>query len=265
MPAVGKARQRFALLAAFLVATPSAPQAEGSAEPGPTATAARQAEARTYGVEWRLVRAGRATVTWDGNREGREPARQAKLRLESTGLVSRLYRVDNTYTAAMDEQFCASTTLLVAHEGSKHREVKVTYNATPGKASYLERDTQKDAPLASQEIDVPSCVHEVMGGLYKLRSMGLKPGQSAQLPVSDGKKAALVRVEAQEYESVTTPAGKFQALRYEVFLFNGVIYRRPGRLFLWLNQGGDRHLVQLRVRLSFPVGTITLQLEKDDA
>ena len=265
MPAVRDARPILVALAAALLAVPGAPQSDAGAGPRSTEPPLGKAEMRRYSVEWRLIRAGSATVKWDSYQAGQTPARQVQLRLESAGLVSRLYRVDDTYTAAMDEQFCVSNTMLVAHEGSKHREVKVTYNATPGKATYLEHDTAKNIAIASQEIDVPSCVHEVLGGLYKLRSMGLQPGQSAQLPVSDGKKSAMVRIEAQESEKVTTPAGQFKALRHEVFLFNNVIFRRQGRLFLWLTEDGERKLVQLRIRLSFPVGTITLQLEEEEA
>ncbi len=48
--------------------------------------------------------------------------------------------------------------------------------------------------------------------------------------MSDGRRAAQVKVDAQEREEVTTPAGTFKTIRYEVNLMNGVIYpaQRPG-------------------------------------
>ena len=83
-----------------------------------------------------------------------------------------------------------------------------------------------------------------------------------ELPVSDGKKVIMARVESQAKETIRTPLGQFNATRYEAFLFNGVLYARKGRLFVWISDDDKRLPVQIRVQLPFYVGTITLQLEK---
>ena len=54
-------------------------------------------------------------------------------------------------------------------------------------------------------------------------------GNPIQVPLSDGKKSASVKVEAQEREEVTTPLGKFKAIRYEVFMFNDVLINKKAR------------------------------------
>jgi hypothetical protein len=82
--------------------------------------------------------------------------------------------------------------------------------------------------------------------------------------MSDGKKFANVKVEAQEREQVNTPAGSFKAIRHEIFMFNNVLINRKARMFVWLSDDAQRLPVQLRVRLQFLVGTITLQLEKEE-
>ena len=82
--------------------------------------------------------------------------------------------------------------------------------------------------------------------------------------MSDGKKSAMVRVEAQDREEVTTKAGTFKTIRYESYVFNNVLYKRSARLFVWLTDDARRLPVQIRVRLNFPIGSITLQLEKDE-
>jgi hypothetical protein len=89
-------------------------------------------------------------------------------------------------------------------------------------------------------------------------------GQSAQVPLSDGKKSAMVRVEAQEREEVTTPLGKFKAMRYEVFMFNDVLINKKARLFVWLTDDERRVPVQIRARMQFLIGTIDLKLEKQE-
>ena len=100
------------------------------------------------------------------------------------------------------------------------------------------------------------------GGLYYLRTLHLEPGQSTQAPVSDGKKSVMARIEAQQREDVKTPAGTFKTLRYEVFLFNDVLYRRSARVNVWLTDDARRLPVQIRVRMQFTIGTITMLLEK---
>jgi hypothetical protein len=85
-----------------------------------------------------------------------------------------------------------------------------------------------------------------------------------QLPVSDGRKSAAVKVEAQEREQIKTPAGTFKAVRYEINLLNGVVYSRKGRAFVWLTDDERRLPVQIRLRMSFPLGTVTLDLEKEE-
>ncbi len=61
-----------------------------------------------------------------------------------------------------------------------------------------------------------------------------------------------------------TPAGDYKTMRYEANMLNGVIYSRKGRAFVWLTND-SRHLpVQIRLRMQFPIGTVTLQLAKEE-
>jgi len=213
-----------------------------------------------YGVEWRLIRAGMARVVWSPKGEGF----QADMHLESAGLVSKLYKVDDDYTVQMDASLCASNIYIKSEEGKRRRETKVTFDGPAGKASYLERDLIKDVVVLSKELETPACVHDYLGGLNKLRGHKLQPGQSVQIPMSDGKKFASVKIEAQDREQVKTPAGSFNAIRHEVFMFNNVLINKKARMFVWLSDDDRRLPVQLRVRMQFLVGTITLQLEKEE-
>ena len=124
---------------------------------------------------------------------------------------------------------------------------------------------QNNKVLRTAQVDIPHCVHDVLGGLLTLRGSPLEPGQSTLAPMSDGRRSAQVKVEAQEREEVTTPAGTFKTIRYETNLMNGVIYQRKGRAFVWISDDARRIPVQIRLRLAFPIGTITLQLQKENS
>jgi hypothetical protein len=190
-------------------------------------------------------------------------AHRAKLLLESSGVVSTFYRVYDRYEVNFDNSLCAVSTWMNAEEGKRRRETQVTFDRVRKRATYVERDLVKDVPVRNSEIDIPDCVHDVIAGLLRVAELGLEPGRSAEVPVSDGKKAVQARVEAQAREELVTKAGKFNSIRYEAHLFNGVLYARPARLNFWLTDDARRIPVQIRVRMQFPIGTITLQLEQN--
>jgi hypothetical protein len=213
-----------------------------------------------YNVEWRLITAGKAKLQWQ-----REPAGwQVNVHVESAGLVSKLYHVEDDYSANLRNSLCAETSQFLSHESSRVRETKIVFDAATQRASYTERDPVRNALLASHEIETPACVHDVAGGLYFMRTLNLEPGQSAQEAVSDGKKSAIAKVEAQAREDIKTPEGLFHTIRYEAYLFSGVLYKRPAHLNVWLTDDARKLPVQIRVRMSIAVGTITLLLEKHE-
>jgi hypothetical protein len=230
---------------------------EGASAPFPSA------EKLSYDIEWRLIYAGSAHLDLEP-KPGDPSNWDSQLRIESGGLVSKLYKLDDTYSIGMAEGFCTALTELNAIEGKRHRDTKVVYDHTRGKADYVERDLDKNTVIKTSEVDIPACTLDAVAGLYKLRMDKLEPGQSKQVPMSDGKKSAYARVEAQAHEQVKIKAGTFDTIRYEVFLFNGVLYSRKADLFVWLTDDAHRLPVQIRARMSFPVGTITFELTKDE-
>lgn len=213
-------------------------------------------ERLTYDIEWRLIHAGSAIV--DAQKTS------ARLKLESAGMVSSLFKVDDAYGVTYDEPFCATSSTLDAQEGKRHRETRVTYDRTKNRADYVERDVLKNAVLHTYDTAIPNCVLDVLGALISLRGLNLNPGQAATMPVSDGHHSASVKVEAQQREVIKTPSGTYKTIRCEPYLMNGVVYTRKGRVLIWLTDDAQRLPVQIQVRMSFPVGTVTLHLVKEE-
>jgi len=220
---------------------------------------AKPIEDLTYEIEWRLVRAGTARITKTPQGNG---GWQSDLSLVSAGLVSKLYRVNDSYSVHFDSAFCASGTYMRAEEGSRRRETNVTFNPETKKSSYIEKDLVKNNIALQKELDIPPCVQDVIAALNRLRAVKPPIGQSVTFPMSDGKRMVQAKIDAQEKESVKTSAGTFNTVRYEAHLFNDVLYQRKGRLFVWISDDDRRLLVRVRAKLNFPVGTITFQLEK---
>ncbi|HJT89568.1 MAG TPA: DUF3108 domain-containing protein [Bryobacteraceae bacterium] len=226
----------------------------------PQANGLPSQEALSYDIEWRLITAGKAQMDWS-SQDGR-PGWQLHLHLESVGFVSKLFKVEDDYTSRMNESLCAQSADMKTHEGTRRRQTSILFDGDRRKAVYEERDLAKNISLGPKEIDIPACVHDVIGGIYFLRTLRLDPGQSTEVPVSDGKKSVMAKVEAQQREDLKTPAGVFKTIRYEIYLFNNVLYRRSAHLHVWLTDDAARLPVQIRVRMPFTIGTITLALDK---
>jgi hypothetical protein len=82
--------------------------------------------------------------------------------------------------------------------------------------------------------------------------------------VSDGKKVVNAKVASQQRETVSVEGKTVQAVRYEAFLFDNVLYKRKGQMYIWLTDDEERTPVQIRLQLAFPIGTVSLQLEKQE-
>jgi hypothetical protein len=230
------------------------PKLEPKLEPG--MHAATLSDKLTYEVEWRLIHAGTALIESQRN--------HAELRLESAGMVSSLFKVHDLYTVNYDDGFCATAATMDSQEGKRHHDTKVTYDRAANRASYLERDLLANVTLHSDSVSIPNCVHEVLGAFLKIRELKITPGQTVQLPMSDGRKSASVRMDGQAREEIKTAAGTFQTVRVEANMMNGVVYTRKGKVLLWISDD-ERHLpVQIRLRMPFPIGSVTLQLAKEE-
>ena len=159
---------------------------------------------------------------------------------------------------------CATSSVMESMEGKRHREAHVTYDRSRNHAFFVERDLSDNKVVKETGTDIPNCVADVVGAFAKLRGMDVGAGQSTQIPVSDGRKSALVKITAKEREDVKTPLGMYKAMRYEADLMNGVVYPRKGDVYLWLSEDERRLPVQIKLRTSFPIGTVTLSLEKEE-
>jgi hypothetical protein len=239
-------------------AAPKSPIADPKSEaapPGPLLIAPTT-ERLTYSVEWRLIHAGSVTAELKSN--------WGQLKMESAGLVSKLYKIEDTYSTSYDDGYCATASVMDAMEGKRHRETRVQYDRAQNHAFFTERDVLNNSVIRHADVAVPYCVHDVVGALLALQGKNVEPGQTLDLPVSDGQRFAQVRMDALEREEVKTPLGSFKTIRVEAALLNGVVYSRKGRLFLWVTDDARRLPVQIQLKMSFPIGTVTLGLEKEE-
>lgn len=223
------------------------------------------AEKATYRIEWRLMTAGSAVLQLSPgeNQPGENQGWHLQLDLKSAGLVDRMYQISDTYKLSANERFCGISSELSGHEGKKRFSTRMDFDNTRHKLVYTEADLVKNA-TKKNEIDISSCTYDVMGALSLLRVMKPEPGNTLTLSLTNGKKLVQAKVDAQTRETIRVNDKSYSTIRYEAFVFNNVVYRRKGRLLMWITDDAERIPVQFRLQMGFPVGTITLELQKHE-
>jgi hypothetical protein len=217
-------------------------------------------EKLTYHIDWRMITAGTAVLQY--SRSGHN-GWQIDITLESAGVVNRLYRVFNKYKISTNDQFCLGNAVMDAQQGKKHEISRLNFDTLHHKVS-LERDDLIANTHFKNEIEGATCTHEIAGAVASLGVMLPPPGKTVTLPITDGKKIAYAKITSEQKDPVVINGKTVPAIRYEAAIFDNVLYRRKGRAYLWLTDDGERTPVQIRLILGFPIGTVNLQLDKQE-
>src|ERR1044071_5852142 len=78
-------------------------------------------ETLEYTVEWRLITAGKVQLGWSANPQADKGGWQTKIHIESTGLVSKLFKVYDDYSSTLNENLCADSSVMNSLEGRRRR------------------------------------------------------------------------------------------------------------------------------------------------
>jgi uncharacterized protein DUF3108 len=217
-------------------------------------------EKATYRIEWRLMTAGSATLQLS---HGDKENWKLQLDLASAGLVDRLYQISDSYKLTTNDRFCGVSSVLDGHEGKRRFSTRMDFDTARHKVFLAENDLVKNT-TAKAEADIAPCTYEVMGALSALRALKPEPRNTLSFSLTNGRKMVSAKVEAQARETLHLNGKSYSTIKYEALVFNNVVYRRKGRLFMWITDAADRIPVQFRLQMGFPVGAVTLELEKHE-
>jgi hypothetical protein len=212
-----------------------------------------------YDVEWRLWRAGTATIRL----EPAGPEQRIYATADSTGFVALLYRVHDTFETFFDAKtLCSRQITKKIEEGSRKRETTIRFDAQRGKAILDEKDL-KTGKTKHAENDTPPCATDVLSGVFYAAAQPLPMQSSYTFPLNDGAKTVEVTVNVEAREKVKTPAGEFNAIRVQPESSMGLM-KNKGKVWIWYSDDAQRLPVQMRSKMFW--GTLTFRLariEKD--
>ena len=257
------------LILAAVLLSPAAGVAQKPASPAPSATASSSriqppaerhfssGETYVYEVEWRLWKAGTATLRIeDAGSEQRVVATA-----DSTGVAALLYTVRDRFEAFFDRKtFCSRNLTKHTEEGFRKLQTSIRFDYARRK-SVLEETNLRSNKSKKVENDIPDCVTDVVSGIYYLGSQALAPEATYSFPLNDGGRTTEVQARVEAREEVKTPAGTFQTLRVQPRGASGVLKDR-GQVWIWYSDDVARIPVQMRARMFW--GTLTFHLVRID-
>jgi Protein of unknown function (DUF3108) len=163
-----------------------------------------------------------------------------------------LYRVNDVYESWMDAETLSSLRFVQQlQEGGKDTERR--FEIYPERAVFVQtsKKPEKEEPSVSNPLDDGSF-------LYFLRTIPLVVGQTYDFNRYFRPDRNPVRIRVLRKETVSVPAGKFNAIVVQPMIKTKGIFSENGHAEVWLSDD-DRHIMlQLKSKLSF--GSLNLYL-----
>ena len=213
----------------------------------------RNGERLTYQIRWlgihvlttRLEVEG--PVDWQGGKVFRY-----RLRLDSAGLLHRIYPIrDSAVRLADAESLASRRTDIRQREGFRYRSYKWFVF---GKNHVLFGRENREPTRH----EAPEGVLDALTALYRIRAQALKPGTETEIAVFDRKRTRRVRVRVTQAERLDSLWGPVQTLRVEPEFIQDDSLNRKGRAWIWVT--ADEARIPVRIESKTFVGSLVAHL-----
>lgn len=222
-------------------------------EDGPRArrqTAFGVGEEIHYEVRFGVVNAGSAVMAVDGitERDGRA-VYELRSHAESNKVFSLVHRVDDHVRSWMDVQLLRSLGFEKrVQEGDYRKEEDVRFDYGTQQATYDD----------GKQIEIGTHVQDMLSAVYYLRTLNIEVGRPLTIDAHDGGKNYPLEIRVYGEERISTPAGEFDCLLVEPVMQSEGLFRRQGRLFIWITK--DERKIPVRMRSKIVVGSVTVEM-----
>jgi len=264
VPPSGLGRTVFALLAALLLAVPTAGRAEEETLPdtatlhpasGDVLPAVAEpfhaGESLRFSVQYGFIHAGSAwlevpeVTEWQGHRVWRLVARA-----KSNRFIDGLYKVRTEIESLWDHEGRFSRRY-IEHRLERHEDV---HDTTTFEADSLRMRDQK-----GRVYPVPGPLQDALSSFYKTRFLALPVGGRVPFNYFASRRTSLLEVRVLGRETINTPAGRFKCVVIEPLLKAGGIFSNKGRLVIWLTDDERRMPVLMKSKVA--IGSIKVVLQ----
>lgn len=216
-----------------------------------------QKQTLTYSVDWRVFPAGTAVIHFEaaGDRE------HVNASAYTIGAINLLFHVNDRFQSEFDrEKGCSYSFDKQTVEGRRQIDSTLNLDYTASK-SILDQKNLVNGQKTHAESPIPSCLTDLLSGIFYTASQPLVVGHDFTLPIADALRTVPVTMKVEGYEQIRTAMGTFKTIRVQPTADAGVVKNR-GKIWIWYTDDA-RHLpVQMQARMFW--GTITFRLISDE-
>ncbi len=217
-----------------------------------------QRQTLTYAVDWRVFPAGIATV----HLESDGPVERVAVTGDSQGALNLLFRVSDRFQSSFNRATgCSESFSRQIMEGRRQVDSTQRIDGAHRVSFYDERNLVSRIDV-HRTVAIPSCVTDLLSGIFYAGSQTLEPGQVFHLPVVSGNHVNEVTLRAEARETVRTPTATYHAIRVQPSVDEAPT-RNRGKLWIWYSDDARHIPVQMRARLFW--GTLTFRLTGIDS
>lgn len=157
-----------------------------------------------------------------------------------------IYKVRDRMDSFIDSSmFITRRFMKRLREGNYKDDKLVSYDHEIRKATMVQAGSD------NKVTDFDTLAVDVLSSLYMLRLMKIEVGHPVHIPVHDIDKKYPLMVEIQKKETITVPAGKFDCIKVEPKLESEGIFKRKGRIWVWLTDDDRKMPVMMASELPF--------------
>ncbi len=204
-----------------------------------------------FAIKWGIIPAGHATLEIPEVIEiNQRQAYRIVSHAWSNSLFDIFYKVRDRNESWLDvESLCSLGYEKHLREGGYIKDEKALF------------DQEKSIALIegeSTQIPISSFVHDVLSGLYFMRTQDLKLGETYSIDVNSDRKNWPLVVKVLNRKEIKVSSGKFDCWLIEPFLREEGIFQHRGRILIWLTADEKKMPVLLQTKI--PLGSINAEL-----
>jgi Protein of unknown function (DUF3108) len=183
---------------------------------------------------------------------------------KSASAFSWIYEVDDEVNSYVDyEGFYPIRFEKKLREGSYYADLFSDYFPEDSLAkveTIRYKSNMKIKKRKKYDVTVPPYAQDILSSFYYIRRFDLKVGESLFLTNHEKKKVYELEVIVHKKETVEVEAGKFRCIVVEPIIKGEGLFKKKGRLKVWLTDDDKKIPVQMKSEVL--VGHITTELTK---
>jgi hypothetical protein len=210
-----------------------------------------------YEVDWRVFPAGTASIHLELQGDTMRVTGEG----ETIEALNLLFRVNDKFQSSFDRKTgCSYGFSKQIVEGKRQVNTDLKFDYSQRKSFQYEKNLVSGI-VKNEQAEIPTCVTDLLSGIFYAASQPIRVGQSFQMPLADALHTLPVTMKALSREEIKTAAGTFQTIRVQPTAESGVV-KNKGEIWIWYSDDARHIPVQMRARLFW--GTLTMRLSSID-